>query len=334
MRWHRARHKLLVIMLSAAAMLLANRASAYFMDMASYKGAMLRTGHMLLSYPDSLKPSGAEGGEVAIIADMTEYDQRLTPFKDGDSISISFRTYLEGDCGAILVPRLGINKKGSDEGQVIIKTAINGGGFAPLETIDGPAGEYAVYGGYEELSPGHEMEFSYIISIEGLPAADELMLDLDFSICGVQKPGNEELIAPGSESQDIYTAIYEDHFDPVRDNVTGFTEYRDLGDAVRPDGSPASDSSSEHVLVVLSPNIVDKGSDEPGIRWFAVRDGKEQPIDTGEGGSIRLAINRYSISCGFRYEVWNRAGRISSDTIRLDPEDIFSEVLERGDTNG
>ena len=99
-------------------------ASAFFTDMESYGSDTVKTGELLFSFPDDSKPEGGKDKDFSIVADLGDHGDRLTPYKEGEDIEISFRAYLGGDVPAIVVPRLEVITGGIGENDFVVREEV------------------------------------------------------------------------------------------------------------------------------------------------------------------------------------------------------------------
>ena len=106
MKYSRIRLKLGIIAACIGVLTSGMAASAFFTDSISYEAAKLKTSEIRLSYPEAEKPEGLKGMEFSIIVDMGGHDMRIVPYQQGESIELTFRTYVSSDRESIMIPKL------------------------------------------------------------------------------------------------------------------------------------------------------------------------------------------------------------------------------------
>lgn len=311
------------IFIIAAALMTAGAAgaSAFFTDMESYGSDTVKTGELLFSFPDDSKPEGGKDKDFSIVADLGDHGDRLTPYKEGEDIEISFRAYLGGDVPAIVVPRLEVITEGiGEDGLIRIFLTGEDGSEAELGTIKGTEGSSFFYGRPSVMEPDSEKVFKYRIHVEKLSDEQIPRIDFDFSIAASQLKSNEELVSGGASGEMVYEDIKEDH-DGEESGINGFTSYTDLEDAVDENGEYIPDSALRKTVVRLTPNIIEPGSGGERIRWYKVHGADREIIEPGKDGALILMLGEKNIHYSFEYEISNEAGVIVSDPVSFIYED-------------
>ena len=321
MKYSRIRLKFGIIAACIGVLTSGMAASAFFTDSISYEAAKLKTSEIRLSYPEAEKPEGLKGMDFSIIVDMGGHDMRIVPYQQGESIELTFRTYVSSDRESIMIPKLeAITERFPKDGSISVFQIDEDGRETALGKIEEEKGSSFFYGSIGEADPGTEITFRYRVCLEKLPKDHELVLDFGFAAAAIQKYGNEGLLIKDTDPEEAYELIRE-KYNGSDSMLLGFTDLRDLRDAVTSDGRSGTEITSKHVPVRLFPNISDEGSGITDINWYLIRNGEVSELPPEADGSLKLMINEANAGSMYRYMVSSRAGSITSDDIRIDYND-------------
>ncbi len=311
--------KAVLMMGSLCITLSAGAAAAFFTDRASYMASGIRAGTMDFSYPDDKKPEGASDKDFAIIADSGDFEDRISPYREGDELFLRFKAYFGGETEGILVPRLELLTKGLEpDGIISVFMTEDGKEEVRLGEIAGKDGSSFFYGEPSVTKPDSEKEFVYRIRIDRLPEEALLELNFDFSIASGQLKNNEEL--PDKTGEEAYEKL-KDKYDGEASDIIGFTEHTDLSEAVDEDGNDFDTSLMKKTAVRLIPNILDEGNSRTYVFWYVKDEEGRRPLKANADGSLSILISKRYSSRSFEYEIWNRAGHIVSEEVSFGYDD-------------
>ena len=301
-------------------------AAAFFTDDAKAAPKYIRSGSVRFSYPDDEKPDQLADKDFSVIADLGELGDRLEPYREGEDIYLSFKTFLGGDSPVIAVPRLEVITKGLlPGGHISVYMREDGKEEKKLAEISGTDGSSFIYGDPSSIAPGKERSYDYRIHIDKLPEENFLELNFDFSIAASQLNNNEELLSGDYKGEEAYKEI-KDKYDKENSDIAGFTDHTDLRDAVDEEGEAISMERIKKRAVRLIPNILIKGNGGGELQWFLLEGENRQSLASEPDGSLRVLINIRHIDRSFEYEFRNEAGLVTSEEVRFAYDEGTGEI--------